>query len=725
MIKWLFYAIVKILLPILRPVILASFRVRISGLQQLDLTERTVLIPNHVSLLDAVLLALILPKEVAFVVNTKIAKRFAWPLLFREHIPVDPLNPYSVRKMLKTVQSGKPLVVFPEGRVTTTGGMMKVYGGIGYIALRSQARMVPIAINGLEHSKLSYLRGKLNQRWFPAVSIVIGEAFQVRMTSEQRSMRMQKEMATEAIRSRMQNHLLQSRMKSELNLFNELLIAAQKHSGSFLICEDIASDTSLTYRKLLLAIYTMANRLKKELAEQARVAVLLPNAAANVITLFSLFRLGIAPAILNYSAGKQAMLDACETAAVKTIITSRAFIDKAGLSDFVETSAGPYKIIYLEDIKMNLTWKDKAAGLLQYAGKAKGPIHLDKNDIILFTSGSESKPKGVVLTHRNVYANIQQARTAIAFNSTDVVLGAMPMFHSFGLTAGTILPLLSGMKVVLYPNPLHYKVIPEIVYDRNITILFGTSTFLAAYARTAHPYDFAYSLKYVVAGAEKLKEEVRQEWSDKFGIRILEGYGTTETAPVVSLNTPMHMKKGTVGRMLPGMEYRLEPVDGIAHGGNLLVKGPNVMKGYLIHERGFVPCPEWYSCGDIVDIDEMGFITIQARLQSFAKIGGEKISLPMVEELIAVALPQAVCAAVSVPDTRKGERIIIYHNDPAASIQQVKESMKQQGHPPIYMPSELRFIEQLPLLGSGKIDYVTIKQIALQAHHYEENKGVI
>jgi acyl-[acyl-carrier-protein]-phospholipid O-acyltransferase/long-chain-fatty-acid--[acyl-carrier-protein] ligase len=714
MIKWLFVTLLKLLLPLLRPALLASFRVGVKGMEQLDFTEKTVLIPNHVSLLDAVLLALILPKEVAFVVNTKIAKKFAWLLLFRTNIAVDPLNPYSVRTMLRTVQSGTPLVVFPEGRITTNGGMMKVYGGIGYIALRSQALMLPIAINGLEHSKLSYLRGKLKQIWFPAVTITFGEAFQVPM-SELISRRVQKEQATETIRSRMQNHLFDSRMKPEINLFNELLIAAKQHGSSTIICEDIMGGYSLSYRKLLLTTYTMAERIRELLKEQNVTAVLLPNAAANVVTLFSLFRLGVTPAILNYSAGRQAMLDACETASVKTILTSRAFVAKAGLTDFIQSASGAFTIVFLEDVKQSITSKHKCVGIVHYVRKAKGPVGSGKNEVVLFTSGSESKPKGVILTHRNIFANIQQAKVVIAFNASDIVLGTMPMFHSFGLTAGTMLPILSGMKIVLYPNPLHYKVIPELVYDRNITILFGTSTFLSAYARTAHPYDYAHSLKYVVAGAEKLKEEVRQIWSDKFGIRILEGYGTTETAPVISLNTPMDAKKGTVGRMLPGMHYRLEKVEGIELGGNLLVKGPNVMKGYLIHGQGFVPCPEWYSCGDVVQIDDQGFISIQARVQSFAKIGGEKVSLPMVEELVTASLaPHAICAAISVPDMRKGERIVVYHNIPGAQIQQIRESMKQQGHSTIYMPSELRYVEKLPLLGSGKVDYVTIKRTALQ-----------
>ncbi|WP_235550387.1 AMP-binding protein [Paenibacillus sp. Soil750] len=722
MFKWMFVTLVRLLLPCLRLFVLLAFKVKVTGMAKLDMTGKTVLIPNHVSLLDAVVLALILPKDVAFVVNTNIAKRFAWVLHFRAHITVDTSNPYAVRTMLKTIQSGTPLVIFPEGRITTTGGMMKIYGGIGYLALRSQARIVPISIEGLEHSKLSYLRGKIKQRWFPKVNIAFGEAFQVPAGDERFTRKVQKEQATEAIRTKLLDHLLDSRLQPEVNLFNELLAAASRHGQSRVICEDVMSHSALTYRKLQLSSYTLAVRLGKLLNGQRRVALLLPNAAGHVVTLFAVFRLGVTPAILNYSAGRQAMLEACETAEVSTVLTSRVFIEKAGLSDFIQSASRLFTLIYLEDVKEALTLQDKFHGLLDFLMRKKGPVGVGLNEAVLFTSGSESKPKGVVLTHRNICANIQQARLVIAFNSSDSVLGSMPMFHSFGLTAGTMLPILSGLKLVLYPNPLHYKVIPELVYDRNITILFGTSTFLGAYARTAHPYDFAHSLRYVVAGAERLKEEVRQIWQDKFGIRILEGYGTTETTPVISLNTPMHGKKGSVGKLLPGIEAVVEAVDGIATGGHLLVRGPNVMKGYLIHSRGFVPASEWYSTGDIVTLDDQGYLFIQARLQSFAKIGGEKVSLLMVEELVSKSLAApAVCAAVHVPDRRKGERIIVFHTSKVSPLEALRELMRQEGQPVIYMPSEFRYIEKLPLLGSGKIDYVTMKQWALTSDG--EGKG--
>ncbi|WNR45916.1 AMP-binding protein [Paenibacillus roseipurpureus] len=713
--KRMIVALVTRMIPYLRLLVLRLFKVKVTGLEKLDLTGKSVLIPNHVSFIDAVLLAFILPKNVAFVVNTNMAKRFAWVLLLREHIPVDPTSPYAVRTMLRTIQNGTPLVIFPEGRISTTGGMMKLYGGIGYLALRSQARLIPVALHGLEHSKFSYLRGKIKQRWFPAVHIAMGEPFQIPAGNAQLSRRVQKEQATEVIRRGMLAHQLASQLEPAHNLFNELLKSAAKHGNAMVICEDVVTQTALTYRKLVMASYTLAARLVKLLPKDQRVALLLPNSAGHVVTLFALFRIGMTPAVLNYSAGRQTMLEACETAEVSTVLTSRAFIERAGLSDFIQGAELSYDIVYLEDVKTSLTLNDKVTGLAHWLLKKKGPVGEGRNEVVLFTSGSESKPKGVVLTHRNIWANIHQARLVIAFNSSDIVLGSMPMFHSFGLTAGAMLPILTGMKVVMYPNPLHYKVIPELVYDRNITILFGTSTFLGAYARTAHPFDFAHSLRIVVAGAERLKDEVRQLWLDKFGLRILEGYGTTETTPVISLNTPLNAKKGSVGQLLPGIDYRLEEVEGIPVGGHLLVRGPNVMKGYLIHDRGFVPATEWYPTGDIVTLDERGFLTIQARLQSFAKIGGEKVSLGLVEELVASCLEApAVCAAVHIPDRRKGERIIVFHTSVDSPLEKLRETMKAQGQPGIYMPSALTYIEKLPMLGSGKIDYVTLKQLALR-----------
>jgi acyl-[acyl-carrier-protein]-phospholipid O-acyltransferase/long-chain-fatty-acid--[acyl-carrier-protein] ligase len=263
----------------------------------------------------------------------------------------------------------------------------------------------------------------------------------------------------------------------------------------------------------------------------------------------------------------------------------------------------------------------------------------------------------------------------------------------------------------LYPSPLHYRVIPEVVYDRSATVMFGTSTFLAGYGRAAHPYDF-HSLRYVVAGAEKLKDEVSELWNRKFGIRIMEGYGTTEAAPVVALNSPIGYKRGTVGRLMPGMRCTLESIPGIALGGSLHIQGPNVMKGYLIHGTGFVPCPAWYDCGDVVEIDEQGFMTIKSRLKRFAKIGGEMISLQLVEEMAAACYADSSLAAISVADGRKGERIVLYVTKPGYTMQELKAFISDKGHPPLLLPSKLEMLDKLPLLGSGKTDYVGLRKYA-------------
>ncbi|UFJ39311.1 AMP-binding protein [Brevibacillus humidisoli] len=682
------------------------FCVRLQGLEKIDFSQPALIIPNHVSLLDAVLLSAYLPKSATFVANTDIAKRFAFLLRYRKHITVDPLNPYSMRRMLRVVKEGESLVIFPEGRITTTGGLMKIYSGVGYIAMRTGVTVYPVTILGLERSVFSYLKDKVRQSWFPQVTVAVGSPFTLQRDPN-RSMREQKAEASDFILRIMQQELFQARMKTGVNLFNEALQAARMHGANLEICKDLT--TAVTYRKLLIASYVLGRKLNPLLPANQNVGVLLPTSIGHATLLFSLFRIGKTPAILNFSLGVRTLLDCCETAGIYTILTSRVFVEKGKLESLIAGLQEKVSIIYLEDIRESVTLGDKLTGLGLYLigkqSKAKN------NELILFTSGSESKPKGVVLTHQNLYANIQQVRSVIDFTSRDKIFNALPMFHSFGLTAGTFLPILTGVPVYLYPSPLHYKVIAELCYDQNVTIMFGTSTFLAGYGKHAHSYNF-YSLRYVFAGAEKLKEDVRQLWQEKFGVRIFEGYGATETSPILSLNTPLCNRQGTVGRLLPGIEHRLEPVEGIAAGGHLVVRGPNVMKGYLMHGKGFIPVEEWYQTGDLVETDHDGYVTIQSRLKRFAKIGGEMISLNLVEELAVQCYGHSEFAAVAISDRRKGERIILYTTDPAAQLVALRRYITENGYSPLLQPQSIRVVPQLPLLGSGKTDYVSLKQMA-------------
>lgn len=697
--EWIF-AILKFLIRIV-------FRVKVRGIEKIDFSQPLILMPNHVSLLDAVFLGLFLPPQATFVANTGIAQRFAFVMKFRSHITVDPMNPYSVRKMVKSVKEGKPLVLFPEGRINTTSAssLMKIYTGIGYVALRTQAKVYPVVLQGLERSKMSYLGEKNKTVWFPQVSITICSPFSLER-KENESMRIQKKKAAETVYQVLRGAIFESRSKEQVNLFNEVLTSAKLHGFNRIIAGDLTQ--SLNYQKLLLGSTVLSIMLQKQLKGQTTAGVLLPSSVGHVVTLLGLFRVGIRPAILNFSQGVQTILECCETAGIRIVLTSKMFIEKGKLQELIdEMNSHGLEVLYLEEIKERISGWNKAKGLFSY----KSTVQTENRELILFTSGSESNPKGVVLSHDHIYANVQQVLCSIDVTSKDKIFNALPMFHSFGLTAGTMLPILAGLPTYLYPSPLHYKAIPELCYEQNATILFGTSTFLAGYGRFAHPFDF-YSLRYVFAGAEKLKEEVRQLWLEKFGLRIFEGYGATETSPILSLNAPLGYKKGTVGRLVPGVRARVEPVEGIEQGGRLFVQGPNVMQGYLIHGKGFVPAEAWYDTGDVVTIDEEGYIQIQARLKRFAKVGGEMVSLQQVEEIAGRCFGHPSVAAVAISDARKGERILLYTEQSEDRLEKMRSWIKEQGYSPLVCPYKVEIIGKLPLLGSGKVDYITLKQLA-------------
>jgi acyl-[acyl-carrier-protein]-phospholipid O-acyltransferase/long-chain-fatty-acid--[acyl-carrier-protein] ligase len=413
--------------------------------------------------------------------------------------------------------------------------------------------------------------------------------------------------------------------------------------------------------------------------------------------------------MINFTAGVSNILAACKASDVKQIVTSRAFVTKGRLDNLIAALSGTIAIVYLEDIRETITKMDKVRGLF---GWDKPLVKRKADDwaAILFTSGSEGVPKGVVLSHRNMLANTAQAAARIDFGRQDKVFNVLPVFHSFGLTVGLILPLVSGVPIYLYPSPLHYRTVCELIYSVNATIMFGTDTFLSGYARVAHAYDFR-SLRHILAGAEPVKEITRRTYMEKFGVRILEGYGVTETAPVLALNTPMFNKFGTVGRILPGMEARLEKVEGVEEGGRLFVSGPNVMLGYLkVENPGVLEAPEggWHDTGDIVTVDAQGFVTIKGRAKRFAKIGGEMISLAAVEMIAADLWPNALSAIVAMPDARKGERLILVTQQRDATRQQVMGFARERGASELMIPAEIMVLDKLPVLGSGKVDQVSL-----------------
>ena len=490
-----------------------------------------------------------------------------------------------------------------------------------------------------------------------------------------------------------------------------LIEAAEIHGMGRVAVEDPVTGT-LSYRKLLMGARILGEKLMPFAPEGSPVGLMLPNANGAAVTLIALMSAGRVPAMINFTAGAANVLAACKAAKLDTILTSRTFIERGKLDALIAGIEKEIKIVYLDDIRPTITLADKLRGLWNYK-KLLVPRQPGDWAAILFTSGSEGTPKGVVLSHRNMLANAAQAAASIDFGRQDKVFNVLPVFHSFGLTVGLVLPLVSGVRIYLYPTPLHYRIVPELIYGVNATILFGTDTFLNGYARSAHAYDFR-SLRYILAGAEPVKESTRRLYMEKFGLRILEGYGVTETAPALALNTPMFNRFGTVGRLLPGMEARLEKVEGVDEGGRLFVKGPNVMLGYLRTENPGVldPPPEgWHDTGDIVTIDEQGFVTIKGRAKRFAKIAGEMVSFAAVEAIAGDLWPDALSAVGSVPDARKGERLILLTQKKGATRAEFMAAARARGASELMTPAEVVYVEKLPLLGTGKIDNMAVTRL--------------
>jgi acyl-[acyl-carrier-protein]-phospholipid O-acyltransferase/long-chain-fatty-acid--[acyl-carrier-protein] ligase len=469
--------------------------------------------------------------------------------------------------------------------------------------------------------------------------------------------------------------------------------------------------------KMTLALGRLASRIT---AEGEHVGVLMPNMAATMGLMIGLSAFGRIPCMLNYTAGADGMQSACQAAGIRAVITSRVFLEKAGLTEQAQALSG-ITLFFLEDLRAGFGLSDKL-WLMGYAlwvperavpmGDPEAPA------VVLFTSGSEGKPKGVVLSHRALLANVAQVLEVIPVGPSEVVLNALPMFHSFGLTAGTLIPMVCGARLVIYTSPLHFKVIPELVREKRCTVMFGTSTFFNHYARNAEPEDMK-SLRYVVAGAEKLADSVRELWRDKFGVDILEGYGATETAPVLAVNRPEDNRPGSVGRLLPGVEARILPVPGIEHGGELHVRGPNIMSGYYRFDSpGRLEPPRseagegWHNTGDVVDLDGDGHLSIQGRLKRFAKVAGEMVSLEVVEAIARSASLDAMHAATCVSDEGRGELIVLFTTDSDLTREQLAAAAKGLGYPEIALPRRIRVVDNLPLLGTGKVDYVHLKQKA-------------
>ena len=703
---------------ILRFISKILFRVEVRGLENMPTEDRLLIVANHESFLDGLLLGLFIPKKATFVVHTTVLKNWWYRQFLRltPHLAVDPASPYAMKKVIKLLEAGKNVVIFPEGRITLTGSLMKIYDGPGFVAAKTGATILPVRIDGAAQSYFGRLSSHHPRKLQPKVTLTVMPTTSVVMPRSSHhsfpTAKQRRRIAGEGMRSVMQKMLFQA--QKSRTIFEAFLDAVDRYGGNYKLIEDL-NETEETYQDLLKKSLALGRIATKVTSANEAVGVLMPSITNTLALILGMSAFNRIPAMLNYTAGTAGMQNACIAANIKTVITSHKFIEAASLESIVANFQN-LNIVYLEDLRAEFGMLDRAwlmGYALHYPRSAMETNKHDQHAVVLFTSGSEGKPKGVVHSHKSILANVAQIAAVLDFNPTDKMMMVLPLFHSFGFTASFI-ALLNGIKINVFPSPLQYKVIPELIYDRGCTIFFATSIFLCNYAKFAHPYDF-YKLRLVVAGAEKLSEEVRKTYSEKFGIRILEAYGVTECAPGISINTPMANLNGSVGQLVPGLEHKLEAVPGIDNGGLLHVKGENVMMGYYLFDAPGVlnPPPEgWHNTGDIVEIDKEGFVHIRGRVKRFAKVAGEMVSLEVVEHIANTAAPDYEHAASTVSDAHRGENIILFTCDKKLKREDLQIVAKNLGLPELAVARKIIAVEAIPLLGTGKTDYVTLKQMA-------------
>lgn len=708
---------------LLRFLLRLLFRFRAYDTAALSTPGPVLLVPNHVSWLDWLFLAAVLDDDWKFVTSSTTAQA-SWfhrkAMINDRTFPVDNTSPYAVRDMAEHLKAGGRLVLFAEGRITLSGSLMKVYDGTGFLIRQTNARIITCYLRGA--NRVRWVRHQGWTRWLPRVTAHFSPALTA-PAFESISNAAARAKITTWLRDRMTLQQFETEMAfGPQNLLAAVADTAASIPGRVAV-EDI-TFSGLTYRRLMVGADVLAAQWRDRLGRAAgeRVGVLLPNVNTQAVTLLSLWAAGKVPAMLNFSTGIPVMLQCVQLAGVKHIVTSRQFLEKAKLQVGPLVEAG-IVLHHLEDIRPAISGGAKFMALVRHTLSCgtnfrELPLRAEDTAVILFTSGSEGIPKGVELTHRNLLANVRQATAVIDVTDDDRFFNALPMFHSFGLVGGTLFPLVRGCYTFLYPSPLHYRVVPTLVYEKACTVLMGTNTFLNGYARKAHPYDFN-SLRYLVAGAEKVQSATLDTWARKFGVRILEGYGATECSPLISLNTRMEPAVGSAGRLVPGLEHKLEGVEGVADGGRLFVRGPNVMKGYLNPDAQakFAAQGGWYDTGDIVHVDEEGYVHIRGRMKRFAKISGEMVSLTAVEDALAGAFPQfglrCAVAVITRPDADKGEKLIAVTNEPHLQLADLRAVIKAKGLPNLCAPREIVVVPSIPKLGTGKTNHRELeRQIA-------------
>lgn len=700
------------------------FKVRCSiEFDERNMPRKGVYVANHVSFLDPVLLFAFLPGDPVFALNGHLYRNRLIRFLMRtaDVMPFNPIEPGDIKELIAKVDGGRLCVIFAEGRVTESGGLMKIYEAPGLVADKSGAPLIPVWIEGPQYGYFSKTKGKLPHRPLPKVRVIVGRPRSFKLKDE---LRRQRDHISNEVYMILREMSFEVRYNPDISLFAQLMKTAKIHAKKGLFrrlkfVEDIQRKPQ-SYRDIVIKSFVLGKYLKRRTEPEEHVGLFLPNSVAALCSFFGLTAYDRIPVMLNFSVGAQNMVSMCKTAQVRIVVTSLAFVKTAKMEDAVKMmeEAG-VKIIYLEKAAKEIGLWDKINAYLRYKIK-RVPIKKGGNRkaVILFTSGSEGTPKAVVLSHANIISNIKQMSAIETINVTDTVFNALPMFHSFGLVVGTLFPLFEGSKLFLYPSPLHYRVVAEIVYEIGASIMFGTDTFFRGYGRIAHPFDF-HNIRFMFGGAEAVKPDTRNIWMERLGIRVLEAYGATECSPVVSANNRIFNRFGSIGKLLPAIEYKIEPVPGIEKGGELVVRGPNIMMGYILPDNPGVLVPlegGWYHTGDVVEIDEIGFVYIRDRIKRFAKIGGEMVSLNAVHEMVCKAYEtdgEFQYGVVAIPHESKGEQIVLATNNRNVSQDGLHAYIRANAMSELFLPRIILYMEKLPVFATGKADNVTLKKIVL------------
>ncbi|MDR1051745.1 MAG: MFS transporter [Deltaproteobacteria bacterium] len=700
-----------------RLVIWILYRPRIRGLENLETVMEgpALVVANHLSFADVAFLVAYIPRELTFAIDFYQSRNW-WVkalLHFYKAVPINPALPMGTRELINCVERGEMLVIFPEGHLNSTGALMKVYEGAGFVASHCGCPVVTVILTDLEYTRFGRLRKlmanrpvrlKVGMTVFPPTTIE-RPAPAPRARGEKaghgdplrREQRKPRQVAAGRIFDLLSEAKFQSR-DVDKSIWRAMTDAARRYGRKRPVLED-ASRKVMTYAGLVRSAKVLGRYFLGLPDLGDRVGMLLPNCLPMAATIFGLWAAGKTPVVLNFSQGPRGIRQAMDKASPAAVVTSRRFLAEGGLEHLL---AGlPAKIIYLEDLNLGLL--DKIRGLLW----RPAPASPEKPAVVLFTSGSEGQSKGVVLSHRNIVANIWQGSTLCEIVESDVFFNAMPCFHAFGLVTGLVLPLILGVSCYLHPSPLQVKAIPELIYDTRATVIIGTDNFASAWGRAAHPFDF-HRVKIFVIGAEKMRRSTYELFFHKMGLRLFEGYGVTEGAPILAVNSLLNNRFGSAGRVIPGLKYKIEPVPGLGGpAGRFMVRGPNLMIGYLNSELpGGVQVlgDEWYDTGDIAEVDQEGYLWIRGRYKRFAKLSGEMVSLAAIEEIAASLWPEAPPSVISMVDPNRGERLVLVHEGERPESDKLRRALLEAGLTDLYWPKLSLRVEKIPMTPLGKVN---------------------